>query len=153
MCHEMPYEKLNALTNDMAHHGKYRWGNSVREIGPDIRVFAQEFSRYVSLTERSGVDMALIHEYIPTQKISSVARDATAFSHREPKGHVVVISSWEDNHEENFKFVKEATDELLAITVRSGVSKEEKDYFGYGNYLSISSGLFTLLATCSTISR
>lgn len=149
MCREVPYEELNTLTNHMAGHGKYRYGNSIREIAPDTNIVAQEFSRYLALSERPGVDLALVHEYIPMGKISSVASDATAFSHREPKNNVVAISYWEDNHEENFKFAKEATDELLAFTVRA---EKEKDHFGYGNY-SMSDGHFTFPATYSSFPR
>jgi hypothetical protein len=151
-CRELPYEQLNTLINHMAEYGKYRYVKAVREDDLDTRVISQEFSRFLSLPERPGVNLTLIREYIPTQKILSVARDATAFSQRDTKNHVVVLSTWEDNYEENFKFVKEASNDLLSLTVQSGASKEKNNYFGYGNYC-ISSDLFTFAATHSTISR
>ena len=118
------------MNNEMTTHGKYRYFKSVYEATPRPDVVAQEFDRLVHLTE-GAVQIAVFHEYIPMQKVASVAADATAFYLREPKCNVLVMATWEDNPEESLKFARMAAEELLSFASKS---EKAKDDIGYGNY-------------------
>jgi hypothetical protein len=131
-CQDIPYEKLNSMNNEMAAHGKYRYTKAAYESTPRPEIVAQEFSRLVPLSEGT-VQIAVFHEYIPMRKFATVATDATAFRVREPRGNVLVLSTWEDDAEEGLKFARAASKELLSFVIKSESAKE-KDNIGYGNY-------------------
>jgi hypothetical protein len=132
-CQEIPYEQLNGLNNEMAMAGEYRYHRAVHESTPRPDVVAQEFARMVALTE-GDVHIMVFHEYIPGQKISNVAREATAFHQREPKGNVLIVMGWKDDHEKSMTFAREAATELLSFATNA---EKAEDNIGYGNYSAL----------------
>ncbi|QRV92198.1 FAD-binding domain protein [Ceratobasidium sp. AG-Ba] len=98
----LPYEKLNAMFNDLAGHGQNRLfrGNFVPEApeGIPTSLILDTFGSYVDMitkypTAKKTVVAFELHH--PT-KWASVPSDGTAYVHRDPTYNIMCLLCWED---------------------------------------------------------
>jgi hypothetical protein len=143
-CKEIPYKDVNAITLDLAKPGKCRYTKSVHENAPNRNVFAEEFETLVNLSkDKPGFNIGIIHEYVAKDKINSVASDATAFYSRISKYNTLMLTTWEDNVEDNTNYARKVVAELSAFIIQV---QNDTDNIGYGNYSTFSAGFEWVLA-------
>ena len=106
----------------------------VRSTKPRIEVAEQVFKTLIQYTEnRPDMTMSCMWEFFPLKKICSVPKDATAFS-RSPYGNVLQIVRWTENTEDNLKYARDVSREIMDIVVKGNVELSDAENIGYGNY-------------------
>ncbi|KAG5651068.1 hypothetical protein H0H81_010003 [Sphagnurus paluster] len=118
--------------NGMMYHGQavYPKGSAHSKIHyPSI---AQAYEKAISF---SGPELQvhLLFDYFPLQKVMSVPPSATAFR-RDPTPSFLVIALWKENSEENTARGREITHEIARIVAGGQVGLTEAQSFGYANY-------------------
>jgi hypothetical protein len=72
-------------------------------------------------------------EFFPLKKICSVPNDATTFS-RSPYGNILQRVRWPENTEENLKYARDTSREIMDIVIKGNVELSDAKNTGYGNY-------------------
>jgi hypothetical protein len=106
----------------------------VRSTKPRIEVAQQVFKTLIQYTEnRPDMNMSCMWEFFPLKKICSVPNDAKAFS-RSLYGNILQIVRWPENTEENLKYARDASREIMDIVVKGNVELSDAENTRYGNY-------------------
>ncbi|KLO07485.1 FAD-binding domain-containing protein [Schizopora paradoxa] len=121
MTKEIPYENANALMNDYTRPGKQVYMRGVGQTQYSPSVVKETFS---AVSERSAPDMQvmMIYDLFPREKINSIPKDACAFSTRGLAYNCIAIAVWEQASEMNNEKAKEHIEVLTKI-----VSSKEED--------------------------
>ncbi|KAI0263529.1 hypothetical protein BC834DRAFT_971227 [Gloeopeniophorella convolvens] len=118
---EIPYEQLNAQSNEMFAHGQNYYLKSAYQNGPQPDVVKR-------------IEHCYVFEYVPYRNVVSVPQDATAHL-RFPRTTTVCFLKWPKNSPEAEQAAKlharELTDLVADAVQLPGVSNT-----GYGNYSS-----------------
>jgi Berberine and berberine like len=105
-----------------------------RATKPRLEVAQKVFKTLIELTEnRPGFVMSCSFEYTSLAKICSVANDATPCT-RLPYPNVMTTIRWPENTEENLKFARDASRQLIDIVVKANVELTSAENTTYGNY-------------------
>ena len=122
--------------NEISVRGKNAYQKSVHATSPDLSVAKNMFEAFVKVSEPFSPDVSfsIVHEYFPASAVSSIAKDATAYAHRDPVITVLAFVLWAEATPERIAFAKDASSQLLKMTTDAEKNIDEKDNIGYGNY-------------------
>ncbi|KAJ3478170.1 hypothetical protein NLI96_g9951 [Meripilus lineatus] len=122
---EIPFEELNAATNHMAIPGLnyYMTGTPLSsKLSNDFTI--EHLEKTVALSEKGGIETAILFEWWPNRQINSVAPDATPYR-RNLNANSLIIVTWKEESQELAERAKQA-----AASIKSFMPEGQ----GYGNY-------------------
>ena len=90
-------------------------------------------SRIPQLCAETGVQLFVMHELIPTNKMVSIPNNATAHI-RGARINVLISSIWDSKDPDILDAVRNAANELAGIVVQGEKVIPESLNVGYGNY-------------------
>ena len=106
----------------------------LRVTKPRFEVVEKAFNALIRLTEdRPDITTTCMFEYIVLSKICSVPNDATAFI-RVPYPNAMNSFRWKENTEENLKFARDASKQIVDILATGNIELEGAEIAAYGNY-------------------
>ncbi|KAH9035779.1 hypothetical protein EDB85DRAFT_2143531 [Lactarius pseudohatsudake] len=132
---EIPFEKLNSLTNDGFPHGGNYYMKSAFQSNPRFDVINAVLEKLIELNAAPGneIDHAYMFEYTPQRTVLTRRDDATAHirSHRNMTGCVL---KWPNNTPSVAQAAKRAAAELVDIVAKAEAQVSGTDInSGYGN--------------------
>ncbi|KAJ3530515.1 hypothetical protein NMY22_g8542 [Coprinellus aureogranulatus] len=130
---EIPFEQLNALTNNVVPAGNCYYLRGFSHNGPDYQCTFQALQKVGEIAKGGIFTPSVLFEYLPIAKIHSVDTSATAFR-RQTSPNVLVMIKWDGSAPERTYEAKGLVTELADIFTASqeGLSASEK--LGYSNY-------------------
>jgi len=106
----------------------------VRATKPRPEVAQKVLQTLIELSEdHPGFSISCAFEYIPHAKACSVPNDATACT-RLPYNNVLNTIRWLENTEENLKFARNVSRQLMDIVLKANVELTDAENTVYGNY-------------------
>jgi len=134
MTKETPYESANALMNDYTRPGKQVYMRGVGQTNYSPSVVKESFA---AVSERSSpaLQVMMIYDLFPRNKINSIPADACAYSTRGPAYNCIAIAVWEDASEEKQKKGKEHIQVLTQIVARKEKDASESLHRVYPNFI------------------
>jgi hypothetical protein len=100
----------------------------VTRYGPVMKAF----DRLTQLNTRPDFDISISLEYIPLDKVLSIAPDATALNRR-PDPNMFAVVRWDNDISEDVDYARAAADSLTDIIAKGNVEAKEADLLGpYG---------------------
>ncbi|KAI9451654.1 hypothetical protein F5148DRAFT_1238677 [Russula earlei] len=136
--HEIPFETVNTLANEMFAHGSNYYLKSVYQSGgPQPEVAKSVFKKLSELNAAPGNEIQhfYIFEYIPHRAVMSVPEDATAYP-RSYRGMTGSALKWPLSSPGNDEAAKRAARELTNIVAEVEAKISGEDNSGYGNFSS-----------------
>jgi hypothetical protein len=101
--------------------------------GPEVDVVQKLVSRIPELSKQSGVNLSVLFELVPTNKILSVPNHATAHI-RGSRINVLIFAAWDDKATDKLDAVRSAAIELRDIIIQGERVIPKSQNTGYGNY-------------------
>ncbi|KAH9058045.1 hypothetical protein EDB87DRAFT_1627897 [Lactarius vividus] len=135
---EIPFEKLNSLTNDASPHGGNYYMKSVLQSNPRFDVVNAVLEKLIKLNAApgNGIDHAYLFEYIPHHTVLTRRDDATAHL-RSHRGMTGCALKWANNTPRVAQAAKRAASELTDIVAKAEAQASGTDInTGYGNFNS-----------------
>ncbi|CAL1702341.1 unnamed protein product [Somion occarium] len=121
---EVPYEEVNGMQNALAAPGlNYYMKGALLSDTPSKDLRREVFDRVISLS-KEDLNVAIILELLPHDKINSVPADVTPYR-RNLHGNTLILIQWKEHTPEKGKAARAAAHELAGL-----MPKGE----GYGNY-------------------
>ncbi|KAH9049802.1 hypothetical protein EDB83DRAFT_2522679 [Lactarius deliciosus] len=132
---EIPFEKVNSLTNDAFPHGGNYYMKSALQSNPRFDVVNAVLEKVIELNAAPGneSDHAYMFEYTPQRTVLTRRDDATAHirSHRNTTGCII---KWPNNTPRVAQAAKRAAAELVDIVAKAEAQVSGTDInSGYGN--------------------
>jgi hypothetical protein len=140
--HEIPFESLNTLSNEMFVHGNNYYLKSVFQSGPRPEITKSVFKRLSELNSAPGneIQHSYLFEYMPHRVAVTVPEGATAFF-RTLRGITASSLKWNRNTPSIEDAAKRAGRELTSIVAEAEARVSGENNSGYGNlsqYLFVS---------------
>ncbi|KAI9455345.1 FAD-binding domain-containing protein [Lactarius psammicola] len=132
-CKEIPFEELNSLQNFNVGHGKNYYMKGVFSSGLQADIADKLVSRLPQLSAESGINLTVLHECIPTNKILTIPNHATAHI----RGHrlnVLILATWDSKDANILDTVRNTANELSRVLLQGEKNIPESLNVGYGNY-------------------
>jgi hypothetical protein len=152
MTREIPYEVLNSIVvssfaldcrslmyqlpypqNPFQPHGLATYIKGTFQTKPRLEVYKSVFEKVANVNaERPKMQCGVGFEYFPLQKVSSVPKDATAFS-RSPYPSILIMLRWPDDQADDLEFARSSVHDLMGIISEGNVDlpKPERGASGY----------------------
>lgn len=130
---EIPFEQLNALTNNVVPAGNCYYLRGFSHKGPEYECTFRALQKVGEIAKGGIFTPSVLFEYLPVTKINSVDISATAFR-RQLSPNVLVMLKWDGTAPEKTYEARSLVNELADIfsTSQDGLSASEK--LGYSNY-------------------
>ena len=98
-CASMPYPKLNSMINFAVEHGGRKSSKGATFTTPIRPTFFQSiFDEYVSFMKQNpDIFCIVLFEHLPSHKVCTVPKDATAFANRGDHQNVLISPKWKDS--------------------------------------------------------
>ena len=120
-------------------HGKNYYLKGVFTTGPIPSHAPALFNRLMEICDTQKLNITLMFEYIPIQKVLSIPNDATAHI-RGKRVSAVAFCTWDEGGKERLDEVRAAARELVDMILEAEKEINEIDVntnTGYGNYSKI----------------